>query len=226
MAKERQKDIKTKLPRVLENSRWVVAYNADIALEMCEEIAQGRTLKAVCDSAERYPSRATFYKWVVNNPDLAAAFQAAREVSAHALEEEALGLAREIKADKEASGTKVRAFEVAMNQFRWSATRRNPKVYSDRAAVNVTVPIQINSSLDLSEGTEPQTGNVENVYDVKATQYVPLDEALPEVKSLVPQKDVGLIDGVAVRRRVRRKAAAAAKQEEIIDAEFKEVPSS
>lgn len=143
-----------------------------MALAICERIAEGETLSAICSKGSGMPSRQTFHRWVVRYPELSRAYAAARELSAHSLEEEALDMARELKdpqkGRKKLTPSEVRAFDIAMNQLRWSAARRNPRVYSERGAINVTVPIQINTSLDLGG---PQ--QIENVYQLKAAVDVP-----------------------------------------------------
>jgi terminase small subunit-like protein len=142
------------------------AYDPDKALGVCEEIAQGLLLKDIC-KRNGMPSPSTFRRWCVQHPELGRAFQAAIAISAAALEEEALGLAREIRASQK-DGTQVRAFEVAIQQFRWSAARRDPAKYGDKSAVSVRVPIQINTTLDL--GSEGAGGTLEhpNIYGLEA----------------------------------------------------------
>lgn len=132
--------------------RFVTKYTPDLALQICERIAEGETLKGIC-ADETMPARTTFQRWVVQYAELARAYAAARELSAHAFEEEALDIARTLTTEgRDFTSTKIRAFDVAVGQLRWSASRRNPKVYSERGAVQITVPIQINTSLDLGDG--------------------------------------------------------------------------
>ena len=134
--------------------RFVTKYTPDLALEMCEAIAEGATLKGLCEGEpDKYPSRSTFNRWVVQYPELSRAYAAARELSAHSFEEEALDIARVLAKDGvDFTSTKVRAYDTAIGQMRWSASRRNPKTYSERGSVQITVPIQINTSLDLGDG--------------------------------------------------------------------------
>lgn len=109
-------------------------------------------MKGICEQPGM-PNRTTFQRWVVQYPELARAYAAARELSAHAFEEEALDIARQLSTEgRDFTATKIRAFDVAVGQLRWSASRRNPRTYSERGAVQITVPIQINTSLDLGDG--------------------------------------------------------------------------
>ena len=150
------------------------AYDPDKALGICEEIAQGLLLKDIC-KRNGMPTAQTFRRWCVQHPELGRAFSAAVAISATALEEEALGLARQIK-ENQKDGTQVRAYEVALAQLRWSAARRDPAKYGDKAPVSVRVPIQINTTLDLGR-SEAAGGTLEhpNIYALDAKI-----EALPE----------------------------------------------
>lgn len=151
-------------------AQFLSTYNPELALGIVERIAEGETLSAICVKGSGMPSRQTFHRWVVRYPELSRAYSAARELSAHSLEEEALDTARQLKGPdrKKLTPTEVRALDVAMNQLRWSASRRNPKVYSERGAISITVPIQINTSMDLGAG-----GNLADVYKVNARVELP-----------------------------------------------------
>lgn len=102
------------------------------------------------------------YSWIefsyrmMTFPDLSKAYTEARRASAHSFEDKALGLAEDLVAANEFTGTQVQAHKAAMEQFRWSATRRNPAEYAEAGAnkVSLVVPIQINSSLNLAEGDD------------------------------------------------------------------------
>lgn len=170
------------LPATNMGERMVTAYHADMALQVCELIAQGHTLKAITDEKDetgkrRFVSYASFQRWVINYPELRKAYLAARELSAFAFEDKALELANLLASGTVLEASKVRAFDVAMNQLRWSASKRNPREYGERGALNVTVPIQINTGLDLGQGGVPVTVE-ENAYSVQAIVKKPTVELL------------------------------------------------
>jgi len=146
-----------------------VAYNMDKALEIVERIARGETVVSI--TAEKgMPSQSAFYRWVTLYPELQKALEAARELSAGSMEEEALGLARAIVLNH-GSNTKVRAFDVAMGQLRWSATRRDPARFGEKAQMHVRVPIQIITPLQLTPGKEgdlPAVNQQVNIYSLSA----------------------------------------------------------
>lgn len=160
------------LPREKIGGRFVTAYAPEVALQICEAVSEGKTLVKICAPDSGMPARQTFHRWVVQQPELARAYAAARELSGHALEEEALDAGREVRSNPGTSQN-VRAFEVLMNQLRWSASKRNPRVYSERAAIVATVPIQINTTLDMGEaGTAGGTIEHPNIYSLELTAKV------------------------------------------------------
>ena len=160
-------DRKIGLKRSRSGDRSVTVYTPDLALQICEKIAEGETLLAVCKENDM-PHRQTFHRWVVNYPEVSRAYSAARELSAYAMEEEALELSRQIRIDPGTS-QKVRAFDISMNQLRWSAMRRNPQVFSEKAALQIIVPIQINTSLNLGDELEAGgTRDHPNIYEIEA----------------------------------------------------------
>lgn len=214
MADTPAQDRKLGLPRTRVGGRFVTAYHAELAQRIIERIANGETLRSICDD-EGMPSEYTFRRWVQTQPGLSEVYAVAREMSAHSMEEEALELAREVAQNPDTT-VKIRAVDVAMGQLRWSASRRNPRVFSERGAVQITVPIQINTSLDLGDGGG---GTVEHpdIYDLSATVAEVPREDVPEAPSEPPKLEVpaqppkkprGGWDQEAARRGYRAKVRA------------------
>lgn len=144
-------------------------------MAVLEAVVQGKTLEeAGVDTA--------FLLRVAKNPDLSVVYAKAREMSSYALEEEALGRLRAAAATPGVSSTALRAIDLLVQQLRWSAIKRNPNVFSDKAAVNVTVPIAIHTSLDLGEGIGSGTKEFPNIYEarVEVVQEVPIADTDPE----------------------------------------------
>lgn len=133
-------------------------------MEICELVAEGRTLKSICAQPDM-PHPATVRRWVVNFPEAAAAMVAAREISAFELEEEALGLAQRLASTEKFDRDKIRSFEVAMNQYRWSAGKRNPRVFSDKLPPSFSIGVQITTPLDIGGDSGKE---IEGVYTIEA----------------------------------------------------------
>lgn len=181
----------------------VPGYDGEVAMKVMEAIAEGKTLVEV-SKMQGMPSRATIYRWLAAYPDLAKAYEVAREISAQSFEEEALDMARTLKGDNDFTGVKVRMYEAAMGQFRWSAARRDPKRYGAKTEAALVVPIQINTTLDMGSGSGdrmPVTSDAgDNIYSITASVEGPddiaemVDEAfnLPEdPKHTLPLKPMG-----------------------------------
>lgn len=155
------------LKRERRGNKWVTTYDPAVALGIVERIAMGELLKDICAPGSGNPHRNTFYRWIVNNPALGRAYNAARELSAQGLEEEALGIASTLQhRHKKMTGTDIRALEAAMGQFRWSAIRRDPAKYGERSTTNLVVPIQINTSLDMGGSAAAEE---QGIYTIEAT---------------------------------------------------------
>lgn len=169
------------------------------ATRILEFIAGGDTL---LDASKRpgMPTRDTFYKWMMLYPDLKLAYDAARELSALSLEEEALQMARVLKEPNDFTGTKVRAYEVAMAQFRWSAERRDPARFAGGQKAAIMVPIQINTTLDLGQQGGAATAAAKTTYDFAASVRrgedgtpIAIDVEEAEVLGGPPSGDVELL---------------------------------
>lgn len=184
-----QQDRDAGLSRERIGGRFLTKYDPVVAFRICERIAEGELLTHITRD-EGMPHRNTFHRWVVNQPELARAFAAAKELSSYALEEEALEAARGIKNNPETS-VKVQAYRTHMEQLRWSAARRNPRVFSERGSIQITVPIQINTPLDMGDGDKTAGApDHPNIYLIEATVETPVDpEQVTPVEAM--QADTG-----------------------------------
>jgi len=143
-------------------------------MAICERIAAGETLSSICKQ-DGMPSAVSFRRWALARKDLSEALHTARQLKADALFDEALDMARELAL---APGTaqRVRAYDVAMSQLRWSAGKLDPQRFSEKSAVSFVVPIQIVTSLDLGQAGVDKTAEA-NVYELKAEVVVETAEA-------------------------------------------------
>ncbi len=146
-----------------------VVYSEKVSEVICDRVAAGETLRAICAS-DGMPTAVTFRKWALNKRELFEALQAARQLAADALFDEALDMGREL-AREPGTAQRVRAFDVAMSQMRWSAGKLDPQRYSDRSATSFVVPIQIITTLDLGQEGVSKTDDA-NIYEIKAEVVV------------------------------------------------------
>ena len=142
-----------------KNGRYT-AYSRDMALQVIEDIANGGIVDEICQRKDR-PVKVTFYRWLREVPELSALYDAAVEQSAMALEDQLLVQADRLMKQKGMTAVQIRAIAVAMDQLRWSASKRNPKRYGNQPPQAAAIAVQINTTLDLGGGT------VDDVYDLK-----------------------------------------------------------
>lgn len=158
------------------------------ALKICEQIASGKTLKELCEQDDM-PSIVTVYKWLSLYTPFFDAFHRAKEISALSLEEEALTMARELRDPNDFTGVKVQAYNIAMQQLRWSASRRNPNQYGQRALdAGGKIAITINTSLNVAQDGRPPTDDQKSIYTIEfnpeATEPETEFEAEPAFEAL------------------------------------------
>lgn len=128
--------------------------------QLFEGIVLGRTLhqleEALGIKAERLLSL------IRRDEGASLGFKEAREVSAFVIEDEVTEKLRD-NAAAPASAVQNNALKLWADHMHWVAERRNAAIYSGKAPVNVSVPIQIVTSLDLG-----QQKSIEGVYELTA----------------------------------------------------------
>lgn len=187
MADNPVQDRKLKLPRTHIGKRFLTKYDPSLALVILERIAEGELLKDICTIENGMPAKSTFLKWVAREPELRNAYMAARELSALSFEEEAIAAARELQGSP-GTAQKVGAYNAAINQLRWSASRRDPKNYGDKGLAAVVVPIQINTSLDMGTGQKVEA-EMPDIYTLEVIPPEPPPKAKPHGR-VGPRKQV------------------------------------
>ncbi len=139
----------------------------DSALRCVEMIAQGKTLKSVCEggklAAPGAPGYQAFHFWRVKYPALATAYREARKIAGHSMFDEAIDEAR---ADH-ATPALVNSARLKVDTLKWGAARLDPHEYGDRVTDPGGVHITIHTSLAMKDATKAPGAS--NVYEVKAT---------------------------------------------------------
>lgn len=149
-------------------------YDPEKALAICELVAEGKTVVEIT-AMEGFPSRPTLYRWLTVFPEFSDAFERAREISAQSIEDELLTMARILKDKNDFTGVKVQAYNIAMQQLRWSASRRDPGRYGQKTAVSAVIPIQINTTLNLGQDGKEASTTTDSIYTLTAEIPVPSD---------------------------------------------------
>jgi hypothetical protein len=99
-----------------------VVYTDDLAATICEHIADGMSLKEVCDLAGM-PSRAIAYKWLTAHAEFSAMYARARDERADLIADEIVSIA-----DNDPDPARAR---VRIDARKWWAARVNPKKYGE-----------------------------------------------------------------------------------------------
>lgn len=132
-------------------------YRDDLAELICDRIADGESLKAIC-AEEAMPGRSTVFRWLATHETFRDMYAHAREEQAETLADEIVGISDEectmIRAAKHGSGdddgegnTEV-VFDstaVARNRLRvdarkWVAAKLKPRKYGDKIQQEVSGP--------------------------------------------------------------------------------------
>lgn len=178
----------------------------EAVFSFCEQVAFGRDLSDIANDPGM-PTVAQFLSLVMREPQVGMLYDKARAMSAYAQEDEALTRLKKSLADTKMTQVDVRKLEAYVGQLRWSASKRNPQVFSERSNVNVTVPIQINTSLPMG-GDNLAGGTAEhpNIYELKAD--VVREAELPSPEEALEEQ--------AVERKQRRKTNSYAPKKRVL----------
>lgn len=140
------------------------SFNEAIANEICERIADGDSLRSICDGDE-FPERRTVFRWLAN-PEHEAfrrQYALAREASADADDDDIRDMAGRV----EKGALDPQAARVAIDAKKWSAGKRKPKVYGDKVALvgggKDDAPIQHSHSFDLTAASDEELDVIERV---------------------------------------------------------------
>lgn len=134
-------------------------FNPEIATEICERLAGGEPLRAICRD-EHMPHWSTVYDWIAKDKELSLRIARAREVGYDAIAEEALEIAdtpeEGERTERSADGYKVVCEDMLGHRKLRVDTRLkllakwSPKKYGDRTAMELTGadggPVQVSDT--------------------------------------------------------------------------------
>jgi hypothetical protein len=139
----------------------------DQLIEIIARVARGETLTAIAKTPGM-PSPPAFRAAIAKDVELSRLWMEAKEERPHALFDEAIDMARELRETKwdKNAGNQVRALQVAIDALRTAAGRLKPREYGERPASSVVVPVQIITSLGLEPGVLPPKEVNQYAYDI------------------------------------------------------------
>lgn len=111
-------------------------YTQELADKICEELAQGKSMRTVCHSDEM-PAMSTVFKWLREKEGFSEQYVRAKEESTEAMNEIMLDLGDQAiefaqSVDPKASGAVVQAVKLKADNLKWVMSKMKPKKYGDK----------------------------------------------------------------------------------------------
>lgn len=136
-------------------------FTQEIADKICERLADGESLRSICE-AEEMPSKTTVFRWLNANPDFRDQYARAREVQADTLFDDILDIADNARNDWmerrgeddagwQVNGENIRRSQVRIEARKWMAGKLRPKVYGDKIDVNHSGELSVRKATELSD---------------------------------------------------------------------------
>jgi hypothetical protein len=108
-------------------------YTPETADAICEDIADGRSLRSICD-ADSMPNKATVFRWLAAHADFRDQYACAREAQADSYVDDITDIADRAKPE-DAVVARLR-----IDARKWSASKLRPKVYGDKLDMSLGGP--------------------------------------------------------------------------------------
>lgn len=107
-------------------------FSQDLAERICEQIAHGKSLRAVC-AEDDMPSTSTVCKWLFENQEFSEQYARARDKQADYFAEEIIEIADNV----EAESASVAKAKLQIDARKWAASKIAPKKYGDKTELDV-----------------------------------------------------------------------------------------
>jgi hypothetical protein len=125
-------------------------YSQDVADIICAALAEGRSLRSICEH-EEMPCLTTIFNWLRTKPDFLAQYARAKEESADSLADEMLDIADDARNDwmeREGkdergwvvNGEHIQRSRVRIDTRKWLASKLKPKKYGDKVTQEISGP--------------------------------------------------------------------------------------
>jgi transposase-like protein len=102
-------------------------FTQELRTEILSQIAEGKSIRTICRQ-EGMPSMQSIFYWLAENEDFSEQYVRAKKEQAHALSEDILELAEEVRQGK----IDPNAGRVAGDLKKWSASKLLPRIYGDK----------------------------------------------------------------------------------------------
>lgn len=121
-------------------------YNQEVVSAICERLADGESLRAIC-AEDGMPGKSTVFQWLAAHKEFADQYTRARETQADTLFDEILSIADDGRNDtyQAENGEATNHDVIARSRLRvdarkWMAGKLRPKVYGDKVQTELSGP--------------------------------------------------------------------------------------
>lgn len=148
----------------------VSTYTEEMAGIICERIANGESLKAICEE-EGMPDKSTVFRWLAASDSFRDKYALAREAQADALFDDILSIADDGRNDWmerkngdgenigwQENGEALRRSQLRIDARKWMAGKLRPKKYGEKLEIDQKTRHEVgNSVLALMEAIDGRT---------------------------------------------------------------------
>lgn len=135
-------------------------YSAELAASICERIALGESLRAICRD-EGMPGQTTVFEWLSQDAAFAEQYARARDYQGDTMFDRVLDTADSV----EGGGMAPDAARVVIDALKWGAGKLKPKKYGERQAIDLDARVDHyvvrtpEPAKDASEWLKSSSGN-------------------------------------------------------------------
>jgi hypothetical protein len=122
-------------------------YSPEIAKEICDRLAAGESLRAICDDAGT-PARSTVLKWLTEHAEFSDQYAIARDAGLDVMADHVIEISDQEPGTLDNGGTdtgRVAANRLRMDARRWYLSKLAPKRYGDRLNVEHSGAVAIST---------------------------------------------------------------------------------
>lgn len=135
----------------------VSTFTDEIAKLICERIADGESLKGICED-ENMPAKSTVFKWLAENATFSDMYARAKEEQADAIFDEILDIAddgrndwMERRGEEDAgwvtNGENIQRSRLRIDARKWMAGKLRPRKYGEKLEIDQKTTIEAGDTL-------------------------------------------------------------------------------
>lgn len=110
-------------------------YSEELCTELCAQIAQGKSLRSICEASDM-PAVSSVCLWLAKYPSFSEQYARAKTDSADSDADRIEEIAEKVLTGE----YEPAAARVAMDAYKWTTARKQPKKYSEKLMQEVSGP--------------------------------------------------------------------------------------